>query len=895
MPVTHTTKNTILRLPVRASGAIFTLRLMSLLVMFFVYANANAVILAVAPDGSQPFSEIQTAIDASAHGDTVLVYPGRYIENLRFHGKNITLASLELLSGDRDHIHSTIIDGNQNGSVIRVNENESIVQIRGFTITNGSGSLNNSGTSRYGGGVNLGNLSGSKQVSLINCIVTGNKADSGGGISGSGMTMHLSGVSIHSNTASSGGGIWFYGSSIDPYNTQFDPDNRCSIYSNYAAFGSDMYFYQVDEVNVVVDTFTVANPWNFYATAIPHNPNNTNPYTFDILNTVHTEVNHDLYVAPWGDDSNSGISPDQPMRSIFMAMYNIASDSENPKTVHVANGHYSPSVNGQLFPVPIKSHTNLVGESREGTVLDADFLTHIHTSPPDTHNWHVMNFSMINGKSGSAISRSADYTLSNLLIDNHISNFTMGIDGTHNYGNMLFKDIKISRLSSDDRLNGFFLSDISGTVLADNLEISQCEAPYLMTIRISTRDECDILLDSIELHDNRCTLSDEFSFNSIFQISPNSQYANRLRIDLRNSAFYNNYQSNTNQMTNIRSLNDTLFISNCTFAGNTGGGVPLCVQGTSVLTNNILHNPDSVYQILVPNYTSSGIFSSLTLYYNNILGGYSGVISQSGQNPVWWLTGNSDVDPLFVGEGNRPYLLSPLSPLIDSGRQAASGVIEDSRDAAGNERYWDGDGDGISIIDLGAYEYQPIYQPIDLMAEATDRQIFLSWQMQAPQRGLSGFRIYRNGAAYADILDPAAHAFRDYSAEEDTLYYYLSALYGSVESASSNTVMVILNPSAITDEQALAGYNKISVSPNPFNELAVISYTLEKQSEVELKVYNLKGQLIKTLHKGSQNKGEQVLAWDGSDNRNQAVSSGLYFLRLSASGGILKTHKLLKL
>ena len=895
MPVTHSTKNTILRLPVRASGAIFTLRLMSLLVMFFVYANANAVILAVAPDGSQPFSEIQTAIDASAHGDTVLVYPGRYIENLRFHGKNITLASLELLSGDRDHIHSTIIDGNQNGSVIRVNENESIVQIRGFTITNGNGSLNNSGTSRYGGGVNLGNLSGSKQVSLINCVVTGNSANCGGGISGSRVFLNLIGVSIHCNTATSGGGLWYSGSAYDPYNTQFDPDNRCSIYSNYAAFGSDMHFSQVNSVHVVVDTFTVANPWNFYATAIPGNPNITNPYTFDILNTVHTEVNHDLYVAPWGDDSNSGISPDQPMRSIFMAMYNIASDSENPKTVHVANGHYSPSVNGQLFPVPIKSHTNLVGESREGTVLDADFLTHIHTSPPDTHNWHVMNFSMINGKSGSAISRSADYTLSNLLIDNHISNFTMGIDGTHNYGNMLFKDIKISRLSSDDRLNGFFLSDISGTVLADNLEISQCEAPYLMTIRISTRDECDILLDGIELHDNRCTLSDEFSFNSIFQISPNSQYANRLRIDLRNSAFYNNYQSNTSQMTNIRSLNDTLFISNCTFAGNTGGGVPLCVQGTSVLTNNILHNPDSVYQILVPNNTSSGIFSSLTLYYNNILGGYSGVISQSGQNPVWWLTGNSDVDPLFVGEGNRPYLLSPLSPLIDSGRQAASGIIEDSRDAAGNERYWDGDGDGISIIDLGAYEYQPIYQPIDLMAEATDRQIFLSWQMQAPQRGLSGFRIYRNGAAYADILDPAAHAFRDYSAEEDTLYYYLSALYGSVESASSNTVMVILNPSANTDEQALPGYNKISVSPNPFNELAVISYTLEKQSEVELKVYNLKGQLIKTLHKGSQNKGEHILAWDGSDNRNQAVSAGLYFLRLSASGGILKTHKLLKL
>ena len=863
--------------------------------MFFVYANANAAILAVAPDGSQPFSEIQTAIDASAHGDTVLVYPGRYIENLRFHGKNITLASLELLSGDRDHIHSTIIDGNQNGSVIRVNENESIVQIRGFTITNGSGSLNNSGT-RYGGGVNLGNLSGSKQVSLINCVVTGNSANCGGGISGSRVFLNLIGVSIHCNTATSGGGLWYSGSAYDPYNTQFDPDNRCSIYSNYAAFGSDMHFSQVNSVHVVVDTFTVANPWNFYATAIPGNPNITNPYTFDILNTVHTEVNHDLYVAPWGDDSNSGISPDQPMKSIFMAMYNIASDSETPKTVHVANGHYSPSVNGQLFPVPIKSHTNLVGESREGTVLDAEYNCEGISIPSYSDSWSLKQLSLINTKSGINCYHSHSFQIHDICISGvEYQRTSYGMYGAYVNGTNQIKDTIISNMSSSDTVYALLFPQATGSFKAQNSEISYCEGPYVYAIYMSSIDECDILLDGIELHDNHSILSDEFSFNSLFQISPWSNHANRLRIDIRNSAFYNNHQSSSDHMSMARALNDTLFISNCTFAGNTGGGVPLCVQGTSVLTNNILHNPDSVYQILVPNYTSSGIFSSLTLYYNNILGGYSGVISQSGQNPVWWLTGNSDVDPLFVGEGNRPYLLSPLSPLIDSGRQAASGVIEDSRDAEGNERYWDGDGDGISIIDLGAYEYQPIYQPIDLMAEATDRQIFLSWQMQAPQRGLSGFRIYRNGAAYADILDPAAHAFRDYSAEEDTLYYYLSALYGSVESASSNTVMVILNPSANTDEQALPGYNKISVSPNPFNELAVISYTLEKQSEVELKVYNLKGQLIKTLHKGSQNKGEHILAWDGSDNRNQAVSSGLYFLRLSASGGILKTHKLLKL
>ncbi|HQB98137.1 MAG TPA: hypothetical protein PKZ46_04315, partial [Candidatus Cloacimonadota bacterium] len=331
----------------------------------------------MALDGSQDYTVIQDAIDASAHGDTVLVHPGRYIENVRFNGKNITLASLELITGDRDYVYSTIIDGNQSGTVVTVFDSETRVHIQGFTITNGSGLYNSAYDMTVGGGVIIARMTGEKSATIVNCDISGNNATDGGGFWGGTFNLHLSGVSIHDNIASTGGGMKFEGAISLPWSINFDPENRCSIYSNFAAFGSDLYYYKVDAVHVVVDTFTVANPWNFYATAIPSNPNITNPYTFDILNTVHTEVNHDLYVAPWGDDGNSGISPDQPMKSIFRAMYNIASDSDNPKTVHVANGHYSPSLNGQQFPIPIKSHTRLAGESREGTILDGDNSIHI--------------------------------------------------------------------------------------------------------------------------------------------------------------------------------------------------------------------------------------------------------------------------------------------------------------------------------------------------------------------------------------------------------------------------------------------------------------------------------------------------------------------------------------
>jgi hypothetical protein len=233
--------------------------------------------------------------------------------------------------------------------------------------------------------------------------------------------------------------------------------------------------------------------------------------------------------------------------------------------------------------------------------------------------------------------------------------------------------------------------------------------------------------------------------------------------------------------------------------------------------------------------------------------------------------------------------------LIDTGWQAESGIVDNSRDAAGNERYWDGDGDGVSTIDVGAYEYQPICFPIGLVAEVWQQQIQLSWQLQVPQRGMSGYRVYRNGELYAEIPDPSVLSFRDYSAVNDTLSYYLVALYGSVESFASNTVTVVINSVDNEDAQASPATNKISIHPNPFRDLAVISYQISKHSTVELKIYNLKGQLVRTLHQGQQTKGEQVLAWEGCDDREKPVSSGIYLLRITVDGAQRRAVKLLKL
>ena len=82
------------------------------------------------------------------------------------------------------------------------------------------------------------------------------------------------------------------------------------------------------------------------------------------------------------------------------------------------------------------------------------------------------------------------------------------------------------------------------------------------------------------------------------------------------------------------------------------------------------------------------------------------------------------------------------------------------------------------------------------------------------------------------------------------------------------------------------------IDPNPFNPLTSIKYSLPRQSYVRLRIFNLRGQMIRSLVDDAQNGGVHTAVWDGRDDRGLAVSSGTYFARLESAEGTL-TRKML--
>ncbi|KPL14430.1 MAG: hypothetical protein AMS26_10845 [Bacteroides sp. SM23_62] len=89
-------------------------------------------------------------------------------------------------------------------------------------------------------------------------------------------------------------------------------------------------------------------------------------------------------------------------------------------------------------------------------------------------------------------------------------------------------------------------------------------------------------------------------------------------------------------------------------------------------------------------------------------------------------------------------------------------------------------------------------------------------------------------------------------------------------------------------------YNLSPNYPNPFNPGTTIKFQLPKPGYVTLKIYNMLGQLVRTLVAEQKEAGYFQIAWDGRDNHGIFVANGIYLFRLKA-GNYEKTRKMIML
>ena len=177
--------------------------------------------------------------------------------------------------------------------------------------------------------------------------------------------------------------------------------------------------------------------------------------------------------------------------------------------------------------------------------------------------------------------------------------------------------------------------------------------------------------------------------------------------------------------------------------------------------------------------------------------------------------------------------------------------------------------------------------------------VILSWeQPQDPVYQVLGYNLYKRFNTEPFVK------YQDITANDNTYVdqipvhmigvyeYYVTAKYLNTEGAPTNVVAFSF-PFVSNDENEVpVPVTKLAQNyPNPFNPTTTISFDLAKAGKVKLNVYNIKGQLVRSLVNEDLYAGNHKVIWNGTDSRNRRVASGIYYYRLETKD-FSKTHRM---
>ena len=264
---------------------------------------------------------------------------------------------------------------------------------------------------------------------IRNCIISANHGEMGGGIycnQGSAPEIILN--TIRDNVANTaGGGIcceyipYVWGPVFPVIGNSSDHGNLFD--GNRAGTGADLYSeYSEFPISVGYNTFTGYLDSDYTVVGREY-------FEFTGNTSQLTPITQDVYVAPNGSDLNDGLTSSTPFQTVQHALKSVMGTEQNPVTVHLAEGVYSHSATGELFPLPILSHVNIQGAGQETTILDAEKICRV-AAAVSCEDAVVTDLTVTNGFSNngggiycqSASVQFSQCTFSSNLASGHINN-----------------------------------------------------------------------------------------------------------------------------------------------------------------------------------------------------------------------------------------------------------------------------------------------------------------------------------------------------------------------------------------------------------------------------------------------------------------------------------------
>ncbi|MCZ6776871.1 MAG: T9SS type A sorting domain-containing protein, partial [Ignavibacteria bacterium] len=210
---------------------------------------------------------------------------------------------------------------------------------------------------------------------------------------------------------------------------------------------------------------------------------------------------------------------------------------------------------------------------------------------------------------------------------------------------------------------------------------------------------------------------------------------------------------------------------------------------------------------------------------------------------------------------------------------------------------------GATVYAGGAPKPNP---PISLFVTRLDSNLVMHWINPSTNidgtrmNDFAGINLYEDSTFVVAIARTPADTGRadsaTYTSTVGTHTFYVTAFDNdspSNESEPSNTAYSPIT--GVGDQLNVPEFFAVSPNyPNPFNPTTTIVYQLPSASNVQLVVYDILGQKIKTIVNERLERGRYTVTWDGRNDAGLPVSSGIYMFRFEAAD-FMKIHKMMLL